>query len=198
MSILNFLKKIIFIRKTGKYLYYFFVGYFQNYIIQNIPIYYLRRLYMELFGLKITHERIAGGGTIINMHQYILDNKHINVGKNTHINKNCLLDGRGGLFIGDNVSISFDVKLITGSHDVNSNSFAYKKSPIHIDNYVWIGAGAIILPGCKIGKGAVVTAGSVVTKDVEDFTIVAGVPAKQISNRITDLDYKCQWDIPFV
>lgn len=70
--------------------------------------------------------------------------------------------------------------------------------PIFIDDYVWIGVGAIVLQGVKIGKGAVIAAGSVVTKDIEPYSIVAGVPAKVIGKRNPDLDYKCLWKIPFV
>ena len=57
---------------------------------------------------------------------------------------------------------------------------------------------AIVLQGVKIGKGAVIAAGSVVTKDIEPYSIVAGVPAKVIGKRNPDLDYKCLWKIPFV
>jgi len=60
-----------------------------------------------------------------------------------------------------------------------------------IEDYVWVGIGATILPGVKLGKGAVVSAGAVVTKDVPPFTVVAGIPAKKITNRLMGLNYKC-------
>ena len=65
-----------------------------------------------------------------------------------------------------------------------------------IDDYVWIGIGVIVLQGVHIGKGAVVCAGAVVTKDVGEYEIVAGVPAKKIGERNKDLDYKCLWETP--
>jgi maltose O-acetyltransferase len=108
-----------------------------------------------------------------------------------------LIVGRGKIFIGNSVSISFGVKLITGSHKVNSESFFGEFKPININDYVWIGAGAIVLPGCSIGRGAVVAAGSVVTKNVDAYSVVAGIPARKIGERNINLNYKCQWDIPF-
>jgi acetyltransferase-like isoleucine patch superfamily enzyme len=173
------------------YIYYFLAGFLQNNMIQKIPVYFLRKVYMKLLGMKIDK------GSVINMSQYILRNDRITIGKYSHINQGCLLDGRGGLFIGSSVSISFGVKLITGSHKVNSESFLGDFKSIAIDDYVWIGVGAIILPGCDIGRGAVVAAGSVVTKDVNSYDIVAGIPARKIGERNIGLSYKCQWDIPF-
>jgi acetyltransferase-like isoleucine patch superfamily enzyme len=174
------------------YIYYFFDMFIQNNIIQKIPIYFIRKKYMQILGMNI------GKGTVINMNQYIIHNDRISIGKYSHINKGCLLDGRGSIIIGENVSISFDVKILTGSHQVNSKSFSGDFKSIKIHDYVWIGADAIVLQGCKIGTGSVVAAGSVVTKDVEPYTIVAGIPAKKIGCRCKQLDYKCKYEIPFV
>jgi acetyltransferase-like isoleucine patch superfamily enzyme len=173
------------------YVYYFFSGFFQNFIIQKVPFYFFRKIYMKALGMKI------GKGSVINMNQYILRNDRISIGKYSHINQGCLLDGRGGLVIGNSVSLSFGVRIITGSHKINSKSFLGDFKPITIDDYVWIGANAIVLHGCSIGKGAVVAAGSVVTKNVEPYDIVAGIPAKKIERRDTNLDYKCTWELPF-
>jgi len=74
---------------------------------------------------------------------------------------------------------------------MNSPKFEYNPRPIVIEDYVWIGVGATILPGVKLGKGAVVAAGAVVTKDVSPFSVVAGIPAKQIALRPDNLNYKC-------
>ena len=93
------------------------------------------------------------------------------------------------MIIGNNCSISCDVKIITGSHDTQSPSFKYKPQKITIDDYVWIGVGAIILGGVHLGKGAVICAGAVVTKDVIPYSIVGGVPAKHIGNRNHNLNY---------
>ena len=100
--------------------------------------------------------------------------------KNTHIDKNCLLDFSGGLSIGENVTISQEVMIETHKHGYNPRSKP-NKNPMTIGDDVWIGARAIILPSVQsIGKGAIIGAGSVVTKEVMPKTIVAGNPAKLI------------------
>lgn len=93
-----------------------------------------------------------------------------------------------------NVSISHRVVIMTGSHDINSSDFSAKGGGIEIGDYCFIGVGATILHSVKIGKGAVVCAGAVVTKDVPDYSVVAGVPAKVIGSRTKDLNYVCRPD----
>jgi maltose O-acetyltransferase len=122
-----------------------------------------------------------------------IDGKNINIGDNTVINRSCYLDCRGTLVIGDNVSISPHVHIITVSHDMDSPFFENVFTKVEIQDYVWIGSRAIILQGVKIGKGAVVGAGSVVTKNVEPFTFVAGVPAVKIKERNRKLEYNPMW-----
>ena len=120
----------------------------------------------------------------------------ISVGKGSVINKNCVLDGRlGGVFIGDNVDIAQEVNIWTESHDYNNKQSIYGSvgGPVIIDDYVWIASRATILPGVKIGRGAVVASCSVVTKDVEPLSIVAGNPARVIGKRDSKaLNYKLQ------
>jgi acetyltransferase-like isoleucine patch superfamily enzyme len=86
---------------------------------------------------------------------------------------------------------------MTGSHDYKSRNFQGIFKPIVIEDYAWVGVGATILQGVTIGKGAVVCAGAVVTKDVPPYAVVAGVPAQTIDTRPDDLDYECKWDVPF-
>jgi maltose O-acetyltransferase len=135
-------------------------------------------------------------GSSIHMGTYI-NRSNIKIGQNTAINRNCYLDGRGELIIGSNVSISPEVKLITADHDLQSKDFEFRKESIVIEDYVWIGTGVIILPGVKIKKGAVVAAGSVVTKDIPEYCVYGGVPAKFIKKRNKDLNYNCKWFPPF-
>ena len=85
--------------------------------------------------------------------------------------------------IGDRVCIGEDARLLTGSHSLTSPTFDLVTKPITINDNVWIATGAIVLPGVTIGEGAVVAAGSVVTKDVEPWTVVGGNPAKFIKKR---------------
>ena len=114
----------------------------------------------------------------------------ISIGEYCNINKHVVLDGRGGLFIGSCVDIAQDVNIWTEQHDYDSPTFNAVSAPVIIEDYVWIASRATILPGVKIGKGAVVACGAVVTKDVPDYTVVAGVPAKPIGTRNNDLNYK--------
>jgi maltose O-acetyltransferase len=119
--------------------------------------------------------------------------ERLKIGKNSSIGRYSILDIRGGLKIGNNVSISPNVIFITGSHDMQSKNFKYEDFETIVEDYVWIGTGAIILPGLKIGTGAVIGAGSVVTKDVGDYDFVAGNPAKFIKKRNRDLEYNCRY-----
>lgn len=115
----------------------------------------------------------------------------ISIGEGTVVNKNCLLDGRGGrLIIGNNVDIAQEVNIWTEQHDYNSPSYASTGAEVVIEDYVWIASRVTILPGVKIGRGAVVASCAVVTKDVPPLAIVAGVPAKIIGWREDNLHYK--------
>jgi maltose O-acetyltransferase len=108
----------------------------------------------------------------------------VTVGRNSRINRDCTLDIRNGLRIGDNVSISPEVMLLGESHDYNDPTFScVETGPVTIEDHVWIGSRATILPGVTVGRGAVVAAGSIVTKNVTPMTVVAGVPAKPVAVR---------------
>lgn len=113
----------------------------------------------------------------------------VRIGRNTVINRGVVLDGRKGLCIGDNVSISEGVCIFSLEHDPNSASFESRGAPVTVEDYVFVGARAIVLPGVTVGTGAVVAAGAVVVCDVPPFTTVAGVPARPIGERRRDLAY---------
>ena len=114
----------------------------------------------------------------------VRDIRNITIGSTTNINPNCMFDSRGGkIVIGNYVDISPEVNIWTLEHDPQSSNFETKGGDVIVEDYVWIGNRVIILPNIKIGKGAVVATGAVVTKDVEPFTIVGGVPAKKIGDR---------------
>lgn len=107
--------------------------------------------------------------------------KNIRVGKNVFINFGCTFMDRGGITLGNDVFIAPHVQLITENHGLSPDERRFIiSSPIIIGNNVWIGAGAIILPGVTVGDNAVIGAGSVVTKNVAANTVVAGNPAKLI------------------
>ena len=105
--------------------------------------------------------------------------KNIHLGKNVFINAGCKFQDQGGIYIGDDALIGHNVVMATLNHDENPEKRANLiAAPIKIGNKVWIGSNATILPGVTIGDGAIIAAGAVVTKDVEENSIVAGVPAK--------------------
>jgi maltose O-acetyltransferase len=127
-----------------------------------------------------------GKGSAILMHCRFGSAKGFEIGDNSVINAYCVI--KSGVKIGKNVSISEHVMLLTADHDMNNN-FEGRNNPIFIGDYVWIGTIAMILRGVKINKGAVVAAGAVVTKDVAECAVVAGVPAKVIKKRMESFDY---------
>jgi maltose O-acetyltransferase len=124
----------------------------------------------------------------------ILNNKfkrsNITIGRNCVINDGCLLDGRVyKIRIGNNVDIARETLIYTLQHDYNNDYHLTKGGDVIIEDYVWIASRVIILPGVHIGKGAVCASGAVVTKNVDPFTIVGGVPAKPIGKRNSQLLY---------
>ncbi|TSB47766.1 sugar O-acetyltransferase [Alkalicoccobacillus porphyridii] len=107
--------------------------------------------------------------------------QNIRVGKDVFINQGCTFMDRGGITIEDKVLFAPKVNLVTTNHPISPEErrSTYNK-PIHIKSGAWIGINATIMPGVTIGRNSIVSAGAVVTKDVEDNVIVAGVPAKVI------------------
>lgn len=104
---------------------------------------------------------------------------NIFIGDNVFINSNLLAMARGKIIIEDNVQIAANVQLLSNNHDEYDRQILICK-PVVIKKGAWIGAGASILPGVTVGKHAIVGAGSVVTKDVPDYAVVVGNPAKII------------------
>lgn len=111
------------------------------------------------------------------------------IGENTSINRGCTINAGGGVNIGKNVLIGPNVTIYSQNHAFNKKSelineqgYDYAKVTIHDD--VWIASNVTILPGVTISKGAVVGAGSIVTKNVLEYEVVAGNPAKKISERL--------------
>ena len=120
------------------------------------------------------------------------------IGQNSSIGHHAVLDGRGGLTIGDSVNLSSGVWIWTVEHQINSPTFAAESSPVVFEDYVWLSCRVTVLPGVTVGKGAVVAAGAVVTEDFEAYSIVAGVPAKKIGERIKNLNYRLNRHIPMI
>ena len=128
----------------------------------------------------------VGNNVNLDRNVNILDFSKIAIGDNSGFGMNSRI---GSVTIGKNVMMGPDCLILTKNHafdstDIPMNMQGYKEdSPVAIGNDVWIGQRVIILPGLRIGDGAIIGAGSVVTKNVEDYTIVAGNPARVIRKR---------------
>lgn len=149
-----------------------------------VPSHCFRRLVYQLAGIKL------GKGSTIHMWANFFQPKNIKIGNDTIVGDHCFLDGRAKLEIGDHVAIASQVLIYNSQHLVDDPEFRAVEKPVEIADYVFIGPRAIILPGVRVGRGAVVAAGAVVSKDVAPGKIVGGVPAREIRDRkLTSFNY---------
>lgn len=137
-----------------------------------------RNALLRKFGAEI------GKGGIIYRSARIYAPWDLKIGNWTVIGPRVSIYNKTKVEIGDEVVVSQDVFLCTASHDITSPSLALVAKPITIGSVAWIAAKSIVLPGVTIGEGAVVGAGSVVTKDVDSWTVVGGNPARFIKKRV--------------
>ncbi|MFA6073886.1 MAG: acyltransferase [Candidatus Woesearchaeota archaeon] len=145
--------------------------------IGHVPSHTIRNIKYRFFGIKI------GKGSTFHMWANFYEPKNIKIGSDTIIGDHAFLDGRDKLTIGSHTDIASSVMIYNSEHDLEKEDFSAIVAPVEIGDYVFIGPRVIIMPGVKIGKGAVVAGGAVVTKDVDPFTIVGGVPARPIGER---------------
>lgn len=161
-----------------------FREYFFNKWWMKIPSHRIRKTWIKS---RLGH---LGSKTNFLMGVEFRDPKNISLGNNCVVNKNVLLDGRGGkLTVGNNVDIAQETNIWTLEHDVHDDYHQSKGGNITIEDYVWIASRVTILPGVTIGRGAVIASNSVVTKDIPAMEIHGGVPAKKIGDRKSQLKY---------
>lgn len=154
-------------------------------ILGYIPFHIIRNNIFRLCGVKI------GRRSTIHIGARMYQPNSILIGTGSIIGDHATLDGRDKLEIGNHVDIASQVMIYNSQHNINDPFFDAVEKPVKINDYVFIGPRAIILPGVTIGKGAIIAAGAVVTKDVAEKSVVAGVPAKEIKKRdIGELKYK--------
>lgn len=152
--------------------------YICNHIISNIPSVTFRMLYYrKVMGFTI------GKGSYIFLNCKFDAARGLTIGENSVINANCRIDTRGDILIGNNVSISENVIILTADHDMDEPDMAGRNRNVTIADYAWIGTNAIIMPNISIDFAAVVATGAIVTKNVAEYNVVAGVPAKFIKQR---------------
>jgi len=117
---------------------------------------------------------------------YISNGKNIKIGKHCHINENVFI--QGGI-IGDYCMIAPNVSILSGMHNYSNTLIPMIKQGGEINKIsiieddVWIGRNVVLMPGIKIGKGCIVGAGAVVTKNVEPYSVIGGVPARLLKKR---------------
>ena len=166
----------------------YYSGFVRYYIwrVSHIPSHHIRiYIYKVILQMKISK------GTVIYHGAEIRAPHKVVIGEGTIIGDNSILDGRNGIIIGKYVNFSSNVSIWTEQHDHRDTYFRCSqiKKPVEIGDRAWIGPNTLILHSVKIGEGAVVAGGAVVTKDVPPYAIVAGVPAKVIATRNRDLKY---------
>jgi maltose O-acetyltransferase len=150
---------------------------YKLYLVGYVPSHAFRNFIYRLAGIKL------GKGSTLHMWARFYQPKNIFIGDDSIIGDHIFLDGRDKLIIGNHVDIASQVLIYNSEHDVHSPDFKAIELPVIIEDYVFIGPRAIIMPGVKIGKGAIIAGGAVVTKDVAEFSIMGGVPAKIIGQR---------------
>lgn len=155
-----------------------------NILINKIPSHYVRLAWLRLGGAKI------GKGSAVWRTTEILGIENLVMGDDSCIAWHCQIDARAGLIIGDHVAVASYAKIIAGSHDLTAPEFWSVSAPIYIDDYVWIATGALIGHGSRIGRGAVVTANTLVSKEIAPYKIVGGSGAKIMGERPHNLNYK--------
>jgi len=127
----------------------------------------------QLFGRRLDDVRI--------LTPFICDfGNRVTFGKNVFINHSAILSASGGIEFEDGVAVAPGVRIATINHDFNERHTKYTYGKVTIGKNAWIGMNVTICPGVRIGKYAVVAAGAVVTKDIPDYAVAGGVPAKII------------------
>lgn len=169
----------------------YFIVQFINTTSRFLISFRLRRVFLKLFGIKV------GESSAVHAKVKFFHFGNVKIGKNSTINNGCYIDNRRSILIGDNVNISHDTKIYTLGHDINSPDFIAVGKSVVINDYACIFSCVIICPGVNIGKGAVIYPGSVVVKDVGEYEVVGGNPAKFIKYRSRNLTYKINYNYWF-
>lgn len=159
---------------------------FLNYFVAYIPFWSIRKIFYLVCGMKI------GSGSRIMMRCIVMAPWRIKIGNNSIINEYVLLDGRGGLEIGNSVSISYRATIYTGTHKSFSGSFEYTSEPVLISDCSWLGAGCTIMPGSIIKRRCIVSVNSVFSGESIQNGIYRGVPAVYWKERTLIDDYKLE------
>lgn len=132
---------------------------------------------LRAFGAKI------GKGLVIKNNVIIKSPWNLVVGDDCWIGENSWIDNLDKVYIGNNVCISQGALLLTGNHDYTISTMPYRNAPIKIEDGAWVGANTTVCPGVNVGRNAILTVGSIATKDMEANGIYQGNPAVKIRER---------------
>lgn len=152
--------------------------------VGKLPIHRLRTATLRRWGADIDRSATVYHGFEVRQPD------KLTIGARSSIGNGAILDARGGITIGSDVNFSTGVHIWTGQHDWESADFRYVRAPVVIGDRAWLSTRVTVLPGVTIGEGAVVAAGAVVSKDVAPYTLVGGVPARQIGERPQPMTYE--------
>lgn len=158
-----------------------------NDVMFSVPLHVFRKMWLSVFvknGFKNSYGR----------HVRFHTPWRIELGNDIVVNHHVMLDGRKGIRIGNSVDIGEWTSIWSLQHLTSDMNHGVSGGKVVIDDHVWIAPRCIILPGVHVGKGSVVATGSIVTKNVPPFSLVAGVPAKVIKN----LDNRCSYKNDFL
>ncbi|MFO7693752.1 MAG: acyltransferase [Vicinamibacterales bacterium] len=161
---------------------------FYRMCITHVPFHAVRQAYLRALGMRI------GAGVALFTGTTIMRPERIAVGDGSVVGFDCFLGGEAGLVIGAQVNISSYSILLGGDHDLDSADFRPVLAPIVIEDYAWLATRVTVVGGVRIGRGAVVATGAVVTRDVPPYHVVAGVPAKTIKTRNPEA---CRYDLSY-
>lgn len=161
------------------------LNYVTNHVVNRIPSFGIRHAwYSKILGIRLAP------GAAIHMGCFIwfygpghLRRTGSSIGPRARINRNCCLDMRAPVHIGADVSISPEVAILTTQHDIDVPGFPLESRGVTVEDHAFVGMRATLLPGTRLGRGAVVAAGAVATGDVPKLTVVGGVPARPIGVR---------------
>lgn len=143
-----------------------------------LPTCLLRRYWLRLFGFDV-----QSGAQIHRRVRITSPIGRLTVGAGSIVGVACLLDNRRGITIGRNVNISRECCLLTLGHDIGHPDFPTRGEPVVIGDDAWLFMGVKVMPGCSIGRNAVVFPFSLVTRGIPESTVAGGVPARVIRNQ---------------